>query len=169
MKARALLLVPILLFCRQQEFSLAAPQPNGGRPTIALPDPALMKCANQELWQGEAKASFSIYPERLMMDHFDQSGCPRGMIVLYDKEVSFSAIKAAINERYGKWEQTDLARPTISIWRVEPERFAIQLTTIGKSRKETAITGGEEMRQVIYLSIPAKKAPMDEQPHPQIR
>lgn len=102
---------------------------------IALPDPALMKCANQQLWQGEAKARFSIYPERLMMDHFDQSGCPRGMIVLYDKEVSFSAIKAAINERYGKWEKTELARPTIGIWRVERRDLPFSLRPSEKVRQ----------------------------------
>lgn len=89
----------------------------------------------------------------MFVDHFDKDGCPQGLLALYDKSTSEDEIRAAINQRYGKWVK--VAGTVADVWRVEDERFAIQLATIkGKKNKCMA---EEEMRQVIYLSFDVSK------------
>jgi hypothetical protein len=133
------------MFCKSS-------QPDTGN-SIALPNPGLFRCAATRLWQDEKPQPGEIYPERMFVDHFDHDGCPQGLLALYDKSTSEDEIRAAINQRYGKWTKD---RPEHQyLWRVEPERFVIQLGTIkGKKNKCMA---DEEMRQLIYLSLDVGK------------
>jgi hypothetical protein len=139
----AWLVLTTLMFCQTS-------QPDSGKP-VALPNPGLFHCAAMRLWQDEKPQPGEIYPERMFVDHFDKDGCPQGLLALYNKSTSLDEIRAAINQRYGQWSK---GLPQ-DLWRVEPERFAIQLVTIkGKKNKCMA---DEEMRQLIYLSFDVGK------------
>lgn len=41
--------------------------------------------------------------------------------------MTIEAVEAAINEHYAKWTYGD-PTPKLKLWRVEPEKFVIQLT-----------------------------------------
>jgi hypothetical protein len=165
-----LLLLAILLFGDPQRLCLARQvPPKAIGPHVVLPDPALMKCASTTIWQQDQGEKSPLYPRQIMMDHFDKNGCPQGIVVLYDKSTSVSAIKKAIDQRYGKWAKTNNAASLLNLWRVEPERFAIQLATIRDSVHETGAVGEEGMHQVMYLSFSVANAPTEVQPHPQVR
>jgi hypothetical protein len=60
----------------------------------------------------------------------------------YDQTASLEALKSAIDERYGKWAQSGNADLPVKLWRVEPEKFAIQLSASGDGAKS-----------VIYLAF----------------
>jgi hypothetical protein len=141
MKSCAVWLALTLMFCQSS-------QPETGKP-VALPNPGLFQCAATRLWQDEKPQPGEIYPVRMFMDHFDKDGCPQGLLALYDKSTSEDQIRAAINQRYGKRSKAE------NLWRVEAERFAIQLTTV-KDNKKKCIPE-EEMRQLIYLSFDVGK------------
>jgi hypothetical protein len=145
MKAGAafLILMTALVFCE--------PKKIGSEKHIVLPNSNLMRCATTHLWQDEKPGANSIYPVQVGIDHFDE-GCPQGIVALYDKAVSLNDIKAALDQRYGKWGRADNGR--MKLWRVEPERFAIQLTTIDDSLREVSEPG---MKQVIYLAFSLSK------------
>jgi hypothetical protein len=144
MKAGAafLILITVLVFC----------EPKNSEKRIVLPNSNLMRCATTHLWQDEKPGANSIYPVQVGIDHFDNQGCPQGIVALYEKTVSLNDIKAALDQRYGKWGGTDNGR--IMLWRVEPEKFAIQLTTIDDSLREAREPG---MKQVIYLAFSLSK------------
>lgn len=88
----------------------------------------------------------------MFVDHFDKDGCPQGLLALYNKSTSEDEIRAAIDQRYGKWTKVNGA---VKVWRVEDERFAIQLATVTDKKKKCIPQ--EEMRQLIYLSFDAGK------------
>jgi len=54
------------------------------------------------------------------------------MTALYDRSLPLDDVRAAIDERYGKWAIPEFANSSIKIWRVEPEKFAIQLSVASK-------------------------------------
>lgn len=118
---------------------------------IMLPNPKLLNCATDHLWQSEQAAIKPIYPSQMHLDHFDQRGCPQGIVALYDKAVPFAQIKDALDQRYGKWSKSDAEK--IKLWRVEPEKFAIQLAAIDDSEKGNEFEIEKGMKQVIYLSF----------------
>lgn len=70
-------------------------------------------------------------------------GAPYGLMAFYDKSVTIEAVEASIDEHYAKWAYGDQT-PTGKMWRVEPEKFVIQLS----SHKDGP--------WVIYLPIAAK-------------
>ena len=129
-----LFLLSTLMFCQTSQ--------SDSRKAIALPNPRLFRCAATRLWQDEKPQPGETYPARMFVDHFDKDGCPQGILALYDKSISEDQIRAAINQRYGKWATVT---GVVGVWRVEDERFAIQLTTIKDKKK---CVGGEEMRQL---------------------
>jgi hypothetical protein len=131
-------------------------QPKSERQVI-LPSSGLMKCGATQLWVNETVPGESVYPVRLIVDHFDQNGCPQGIIALYDKTISENEIRASLDKLYGKWARPDSTALPVKLWRVEPERFAIQLTTVIDSLKETGSLGAKGMKQVIYLSFSLSK------------
>lgn len=49
--------------------------------------------------------------------------------------VPLDNIKAAIDERYGKWAVPEFLNSPLKLWRVEPEKFAIQLSVATKKVK----------------------------------
>jgi hypothetical protein len=64
-------------------------------------------------------------------------------MAVYDKSVTIDDVEASINEHYSKWVYGK-PTPTLKLWRIEPEKFVIQLS----SHKSGP--------QVIYLPIAAK-------------
>jgi hypothetical protein len=69
-----------------------------------------------------------------MIDIFGDGSCPRGVMALYEKSVSTEDLKAALDQRYGKWALGDNATSPVKLWRVESSKFAIQLATTGKRK-----------------------------------
>jgi hypothetical protein len=99
---------------------------------VVLPSSRLMGCASSscsQLWQDED--ANAIYPREVTVDIFGSTGsesCLRGVTALYEKSVSIDDVKAAIDQRYGKWAYADTATLPVKLWRVESEKFAISLT-----------------------------------------
>jgi hypothetical protein len=98
---------------------------NGGH--IVLPNEKLMSCKSascSQLWSEGGPND--IYPRQVMVDFFGGTGsesCVRGLEAIYEKSVSTDDLKAAIDQRYGKWKYAGMP----ALWRVEPQKFAIQL------------------------------------------
>src|ERR1700747_1245312 len=85
---------------------------------IVLPNPDLIKCDASHLWQGNTAEANVVYPVQVSVDHFDKSGCPLGLIAIYDRNVPFADIQAELDRRYGKWSKSDSDK--IRLYRVEP-------------------------------------------------
>jgi len=126
----------------------------GSEIRVMLPSPTLMRCSADQLWQNEKPGLSRIYPVQVQLDHFDQNGCPQGIVALYDKTVPFAQIKMALDQRYAKWGTDD--NDEIKVWRVEPERFAIQLATIDGNLQGSNLENERGMNQLIYLSFGVK-------------
>jgi hypothetical protein len=79
------------------------------------------------------------------------------MTALYDKSVSVDDVRTAINERYEKWALADFANSPVKLWRVEPEKFAIQLSVAGKEdeKRNIAETG---TKRAIYIAFGGRSA-----------
>ncbi len=126
-------------------WSFTAMAQSGGR-HIVLPNPKLLGCSGAgcaELWQDTTKDENAVYPWQVSTDVNNQAVI--GIVALYDKPVSFDEVKSAIDERYGKWTLLDTEKPRLKMWRVESEKFTIQLAP----KKNGMI-------QLIYLVFDAK-------------
>jgi len=69
------------------------------------------------------------------------SGQVVGLTAVYDKSVSTSELRAAIEALYGKWTFHGVG---ISSWRVESQQFAVSISD-----------GADGAKQVIYLNFGA--------------
>ena len=106
---------------------------NGGH--IVLPNEKLLSCKSSSCSQLYSDAGPNdIYPRQVIVDFFGSNGsesCVRGVVAIYEKSVSIDDLSAAIDQRYGKWKHADM--PTL--WRVEPQKFVIQLGVTGDRTK----------------------------------
>jgi len=134
---------------------------------VVLPNPRLIGCepANcSQLWQEGGADPHAVYPKQVLIDVFGTDSRPRGVLALYDKSVSVDDIKTAIDARYGKWALSGNDTLPVKLWRVEPEKFAIQLAVVDEAG--TKITLGQALagpvpkhppkdglKQVIFLAI----------------
>ncbi len=87
--------------------------------------------------------SHAIYPWQVSVDITD--GTIIGLTALYDPATPIDVIKASIDDRYGQWALKEFKSGPINLWRVEPERLAINLST-----------NDNGMISVIYLAFGAK-------------
>jgi hypothetical protein len=98
---------------------------NGGH--IVLPNGQLMSYKSSSCSQLYSDAGPNdIYPRQVIVDFFGSNGsesCLRGVEAVFEKSVSIDDLKAAIDQRYGKWAFADSPK----LWRVEPQKFVIQL------------------------------------------
>lgn len=104
-------------------------KPESGK-HVVLPNPKLLGCRSSscsQLWEDNRARTDVIYPRQITVDFFDTDHCPLGVTALYGKSVSMDDLKAALDERYGKWALSSNATSPVKLWRVEPEKFAIQL------------------------------------------
>jgi hypothetical protein len=83
--------------------------------------------------------------------------CLYGLTALYDKSVSIPDIELAIDERYSGSKNTDFDKSSLRLWRVESEKFAIQL---GESNKKDEKRGVAEAgtKHVIYIAFGGRSA-----------
>jgi hypothetical protein len=133
----------------------AADKQNDGR--IALPNPKLLTCRSSDcsfLWSEKTEQS-TVFPKQVSFDM--NQNCIYGITALYDKSVSFDAIKSAIDEQYAKWAKVEYPGSTLKAWRVEPERFGIQLSVATKSDQKRNIAD-EGTKQVIYIAFGGRSA-----------
>lgn len=103
---------------------------------IVLPNPNLLGCiasACSQLWPEDTSPN-AIYPRQVMVDIFGDNPCPLGMKAIYEKSVSLDELKVAIDKQYGQWALPGNADSPVNLWRVEPEKFVIQLAVTGAQR-----------------------------------
>jgi hypothetical protein len=132
-----------------------AKEENGKR--IVLPNPQLLRCKSSDcfdLWSGTPPAN-AVFPKQVSLD-FNQ-GCIYGLTALYDKSIPLDDVRSAIDERYAKWVMPHFARPPMMIWRVEPEKFIVDLHVAGKLDQEVYfIEAGT--KEVIYIAFGGESA-----------
>src|SRR5262245_48392311 len=105
----------------------AAKEEIGSR--VVLPNPKLLRCKSSDcyqVWSEKSPGANAVCPKQLLID--TNQGCIYGLTALYDQSIAINDIKAAIDERYGKWATSDFRSSPVKNWRVESERFAIQLS-----------------------------------------
>ena len=121
-----------------------------------LPSPKLLTCRSTDcsrLWPEDAEQG-AIYPKQVTIDV--NRDCIYGLTASYDRSVSFDEIKAAIDERYKQWAVNPPNSPPY-VWRVEPQRFAIQLSTASKQNdKKTKTEAGTS--RVVYIAFGGEAA-----------
>jgi hypothetical protein len=106
------------------------------------------------LWS-EAIEQKAIFPKQLIVD-MDQ-GCIYGMTALYDKSVPLDQIRSAIDDLYRQWSVNDLGNSNLHIWRVDPQKFVVQLGVASKQDEKRNVAEAGT-RQVIYLAFGGKSA-----------
>lgn len=119
---------------------------------FVLPNPELLRCRSSDcfrLWS-ETPESNAVFPKQVIID-MTQS-CIYGVTAQYDKSIPVKDIRSAIDERYAKWTKPDFANSPLQLWRVEPEKFAIQLSVAdkGDEKRNLAEAG---TKQVIYIAF----------------
>ena len=112
---------------------------------VVLPSSRLIGCQASgcsQVWSDDAADSSAIYPQNISID-IEEKGV-LGIVARYDKSTSIDDIRASIDDHYGKWVFPKDHSGPAALWRVEPERVAIQLGQKDDGTKE-----------VIYLSARA--------------
>jgi hypothetical protein len=130
-------------------------QQNGGR--VVLPNPNLLRCRSSDcsqLWSDNPDAD-AVFPTQIRVD-VDRN-CVYGFTALYDKSISMNAVEAALDERYKKWALADFANSPLRLWRVEPEKLAIQLSTADKKDEKRAFAEAGT-KVVIFLPFGGRSA-----------
>ena len=123
------------------------------RKVIILPNPKMLGCKLADcspLWLDKVAAANAVFPKQLIID--SNQRCVPGMTALYEKEVSFDDLKAAIDEHWGKFAVPGFEKSSIRLWRVAPDKFAIQLSVADKKNKKmSGVDPGT--KQVIFLAF----------------
>lgn len=115
---------------------------------IVLPNPRLIHCHSAEcsqLWKVDSGDGGAVYPAQILTDLV--KGEVVALTAVYDKSVSASELRAAIEALYGKSTFNGVA---ISSWRVESQQFAVSISD-----------GADGAKQVTYLKFgtPASLVP----------
>jgi hypothetical protein len=134
----------------------AAKEENGSR--LVLPNAKLLRCKSSDcfqLWSAKPAEASAVFPKQVIID-MDQ-GCLYGMTALYDKSILADDVKAAIDERYGKWAVAGLEHSQLGLWRVEAESFTIQLSVANKKDEKMNIAEAGT-KQAIYIAFGGKSA-----------
>jgi len=110
--------------------AMSKPDSSDGPPgRIILPNPKLIRCSTSNcppvLSNGPEPRA--VYPWQVSLDY--NNGSVIGLIALYDDPTSTNDVRAAVNERYGKFAFDSNGKTPVDLWRVEPEKLAIQLST----------------------------------------
>jgi hypothetical protein len=96
------------------------------------------------MWLGEPSGN-ALYPTQVTID-IDNSS-KRGVIGImatYDESVSMDDIQLSIDRHYSKWAFPKNSTSVVKLWRVESEKFAIQLSEDGG------------VKRVIYMAFAGK-------------
>lgn len=121
------------------------PSPAGPHGKVILPNSKLIRCSasNCPPVLPDGTDLRAVYPWQVSLDYTD--GSVIGLTALYDQPTSIGDVQAAVDERYGKWAKAEFRTGPMRAWRVEPERFVIELSQ--------ADTG---MVRLIYLTFDPK-------------
>ncbi len=125
---------------------------------VVLPNSKLLRCTSADcfqLWSESPAQAKAVFPKQLIIDM--NQNCPYGMTALYDKSISVDDVKAAINEHYEKWALAQFANLLVKLWRVEPEKFAIQLSVADKKDEKMNIAEAGT-KKVIYIAFGGRSA-----------
>lgn len=130
------------------------------RSHLVLPNPKLLRCSSSDcflLWLEKPAEANAVYPKQVIIDM--NQNCLYGMRVLYDKSVPLADVKAAIDEHYGKWAYAKNGDATMAVklWRVEPEKFAIQLSVADKKDEKMNIAEAGT-KEAIYIAFGGRSA-----------
>jgi hypothetical protein len=129
----------------------AIPTASGRGAHIVLPNDSLIGCKTPDCYQVLPDASSdpgAVYPWQVRLD-FNQPAII-GMTALYDQPTTIDEVQAAVDERYGKWAMANFRTGPVRLWRVESEKFAIQLAV-----------NDNGMAQLIYIQFAAKHPTSD--------
>ena len=122
---------------------------------VILPNPKLLGCVSSDcslLLLGRPPDANDIYPKQVTVDLLDRTHCASGVMARYDKSVSIDNLKASIDEQYGRWALPQNDTSPVKLWRVEPEKFSIQLGAADK-RIAKAFRVEVGMKTVIYMAF----------------
>jgi hypothetical protein len=122
--------------------------PNPGEHMI-LPDSKLIGCKAStcsEVMPDPIADSHAIYPWQVSVEITD--GAISGLTALYDPSISIDAVKASIDDRYGKWAVHGFGRGRAKTWRIEPGKFVVSLAPADKMY--------DGMSSVSYLAFGAQ-------------
>lgn len=124
---------------------------------LVLPNPKLLRCKSADcfqLWLVTPTEPNAIFPKQLSIDM--KQNCLYGMTATYDKSVRLADVRAAIDDRYGKWAYAtnDDAAIPVKLWRVEPEKFAIQLSASNKKDEKMNLAEAGT-KQAIFITFGA--------------
>jgi hypothetical protein len=128
---------------------------------VILPNPTLLRCVSlacSQLWQDKAPEPNDIYPKAVTVELPDNTPCPLAVSAQYDKSVSLDDLKAAIDARYGKWAGLTNSTSPVKSWRVESERFSIQLRNV--TARDAALSDDKlevGTKTVVYTSFQPTK------------
>ena len=123
-----------------------------------LPNPKLLRCKSSDcyqVWLEKYPETNAVFPKQVSID-MNQS-CLYGMTALYDKSMPIDDIRAAIDERYGNSAVPEFVNSSIKLWRVEPEKFAIQLSIASKKDEKRNIADAGTKR-AIYIAFGGRSA-----------
>lgn len=112
---------------------------------VILPDPRVIRCSTSNCLSilPDGKDPRVVYPWQVSLDY--NNGSVIGLTALYDDPTSVRDVRAAVNECYGKFAFDSNSKTPVDLWRVEPEKLTISLST-----------NEYGMVQLIYLSFDAK-------------
>jgi len=79
-------------------------------------------------------------------------GCLYGLTALYEKSIPAEEVMAAIDARYEKSSLSNFANSSLRLWRIEPDKFAIQMSVADKADEKKHITEAGTTR-VIYIAF----------------
>jgi len=128
------------------------------RGAIILPNPKLLTCRSSDcyqLWSEKSTNTNAVSPRQLIIDA--DKGCPYGMTAVYEKSVSIDDLSAAIDEHYGKWAVPGFEKPQHRLWRVEPEKLAIQLSVLDRNDEKKHFGEAGESH-LIYIAFGGRSA-----------
>lgn len=124
---------------------------------LVLPNSKLLRCNSSNCFQlfSESIEQRAMAPRQVILDMRD--GCIYGLTALYDKSVPIDLMKSGIDDVYKQWSVNDASDSKLYLWRVEPEKFGIQLSvTTKEDEKRNAVETGT--RQVIYIAFGGRSA-----------
>jgi hypothetical protein len=125
---------------------------------LVLPNPKLLRCKSADcfqLWVEGPHEENAVFPKQTRIDM--NGDCLYGMTAVYDKSVPLDQVKAAIDERYGKWALAQFVNSPLKLWRVESERFAISLTVADKKDEKMNLADAGT-KEVIYIAFGGRSA-----------
>src|SRR5690242_6768087 len=117
---------------------------------LVLLNPKLLRCKSSDcfqLWVEGPHEENAMFPKQTRIDM--NRDCLYGMTAVYDKSVPLDQVKAAIDERYGKWALAQFVNSPVRLWRVESESVAISLTVADKKDVKMNIADAG-MKKVIH-------------------